>query len=347
MARTGLYKSEVKKARDNLVGQGRHPSVDAVRIELGNTGSKTTIHKYLKELEEEGGGVITKAPLSDALQDLVARLAAQLQAEADEQIAVVRHAADEAIAKSSADGQEVRKTNVALGEQLRATEAALASQKDTTEILQRELLDERSGRLAAELQLESIKERLAENERHRQSLEEKHHHAREALEHYRVASKEQRDQDIRRHEHQTQTLQAEIRQLRQDAMIKQEEIARVNQEAGCLVTELSHTKQTAHESQSMVRGLRTRLDELSGANATKMQLEERLAEKETTLASLQTQLSTAKKERDILLRQVQQLQLELATAAVKHNVQGEILDKLKSFLASQGGQITPTSESAD
>jgi hypothetical protein len=55
MARTGLYKSEVKKARDTLLAIGRRPSVDAVRIELGNTGSKTTIHKYLKELEEEEG----------------------------------------------------------------------------------------------------------------------------------------------------------------------------------------------------------------------------------------------------------------------------------------------------
>ncbi len=52
MARTGLYQSQVKKARDTLVAQGRHPSVDAVRVALGNTGSKTTIHKYLKELEE-------------------------------------------------------------------------------------------------------------------------------------------------------------------------------------------------------------------------------------------------------------------------------------------------------
>ena len=100
MARTGLYKSDVKKARDHLVGQGRHPSVDAVRVELGNTGSKTTIHKYLKELEEEDGGESAKAPLSDALQDLVARLAAQLQEEAEERITTVRRETEEVISKS-------------------------------------------------------------------------------------------------------------------------------------------------------------------------------------------------------------------------------------------------------
>ena len=35
MARAGLYKSQVKKARDMLVAQGKHPSVDAIRIALG------------------------------------------------------------------------------------------------------------------------------------------------------------------------------------------------------------------------------------------------------------------------------------------------------------------------
>ena len=67
MARTGLYKSEVKKARESLLAQSKYPSVDAVRVELGNTGSKTTIHKYLKELEEEDGGATRhKVDISEA-----------------------------------------------------------------------------------------------------------------------------------------------------------------------------------------------------------------------------------------------------------------------------------------
>ena len=35
-----------------ILARGEHPSIDAVRIEMGNTGSKTTIHRYLKELDE-------------------------------------------------------------------------------------------------------------------------------------------------------------------------------------------------------------------------------------------------------------------------------------------------------
>jgi chromosome segregation ATPase len=89
VARSGLDKSDVKKARDDLIALAQYPSVDAVRIALGNTGSKTTIHKYLKELEEEEGGGARKSSISDTLQDLVQRLAARLQEEADLRVAAV------------------------------------------------------------------------------------------------------------------------------------------------------------------------------------------------------------------------------------------------------------------
>jgi hypothetical protein len=56
MARGGIYKSEVIRARTTLLSQGIYPSIDAVRQELGNTGSKATIHRYLKEIGEEEGG---------------------------------------------------------------------------------------------------------------------------------------------------------------------------------------------------------------------------------------------------------------------------------------------------
>ena len=43
MARAGIYKSEVMRARDNLLAMGRYPSIDAIRHELGDTGSKGTV----------------------------------------------------------------------------------------------------------------------------------------------------------------------------------------------------------------------------------------------------------------------------------------------------------------
>ena len=84
MARSGLSKGDIQKVRDTLISQGQYPSVDAVRIALGNTGSKTTIHKYLKELEiEEEKGTIKKITISESIEHLIHCLAEQLQVEAN------------------------------------------------------------------------------------------------------------------------------------------------------------------------------------------------------------------------------------------------------------------------
>src|SRR3546814_1591615 len=68
--------------------------------------------------------------------------------------------------------------------------------------------------------------RLAEHEAHVESLEQKHQHAREALEHYRTSVKEQRDQEQRRHEHQVQGLQVELRQANEGLTGKNHELMR-------------------------------------------------------------------------------------------------------------------------
>src|SRR3546814_15190296 len=95
MARGGLYKSDVQKARATLLVQGKHPSIDALRVALGNTGSKTTIHRYLKELEEEeGASVGAKVAVSDALQDQIGRVAGRLTTNDGDQVAEPTHASD-------------------------------------------------------------------------------------------------------------------------------------------------------------------------------------------------------------------------------------------------------------
>jgi len=60
VTRAGIYKSDVLRARAKLLARGIYPSIDSVRAELG-TGSKSTIHRYIKEIrDEEGGGVRTQ-----------------------------------------------------------------------------------------------------------------------------------------------------------------------------------------------------------------------------------------------------------------------------------------------
>jgi len=76
MARTGITKAQVRACRDQLLAQGRHPSVEALRQALGS-GSNSTIHRFLKELE-------TETPQAGARRQATARtLQAALETLAD------------------------------------------------------------------------------------------------------------------------------------------------------------------------------------------------------------------------------------------------------------------------
>lgn len=88
MARGGINKALVHAARDALLGRGLHPSIDLVRVELGNTGSKSTIQRYLKELNNSQAANLAPLPtLNEKLTTLVSSLAEELTQEAREAVA--------------------------------------------------------------------------------------------------------------------------------------------------------------------------------------------------------------------------------------------------------------------
>lgn len=254
MARGGLYKSEVRKARDSLLVQGKHPSVDALRVALGNTGSKTTIHRYLKELEaEEDQAPGAKVGVSDALQDLVTKLAARLHEEAEATIAAAKAESDEAVrvANSVLDAQ--RKESRSVSEQLQQAELALQTE--------RVLHDETKAALAASrVKIAQLEERvgglttqLTEREAHTASLEDKHRQAREALEHFRASAKEQREQELRRHDHALQELQLELRKAAETMAGKNQELLQLNRDNGRLA---QHQAQLERDVRGLRDGLR-------------------------------------------------------------------------------------------
>lgn len=333
MAKAGIYKSDVKKARDALLAQGKHPSVDAVRIALGNTGSKTTIHKYLKELEDEDGGAGGhKASVSEALQDLVERLAAQLQDEANAKVDAIEAQAVEKARQHDEALNTAHQTTETLKGQLAALEARLAQESAAHGQVRDALQRESIARHTAEQQVADLKERLLENESHRRSLEEKHQHAREALEHYRASVKEQRDQDLRRHEQQVQQLQAEIRTLNQNAIIKQEEVSRLNQEGARLVGDLSHAQKSVREQESQLRQLEAKAESLQVAEERNRALQEQLAARDMEDAQRRIQLDNARRQIAELSQKLHAAEIELAATHAKLEAQQAVNLDLKTYL---------------
>ena len=110
---------------------------------------------------------------------------------------------------------------------------------------------------------EKLQVLLAEKQAQNESLEEKHRHNREAMEHYRQSVKDQREQDQRKHEHQVQQLQAEIRTLNQTLSVKQGDITQLNKDNGRLAAELGATQKAVAKLEAEQRKLITNLESKS------------------------------------------------------------------------------------
>ncbi|MDP3887497.1 integrase [Hydrogenophaga sp.] len=246
------------------------------------------------------------------------RLAARVNEEAEERAtaAQARHAEQvsqhqQATAALKIEAQSTR-------QQLEHTQRTLAEEKTargtTSEALNHKTLE--CTQLAQ--QVLDLQERLAAEERHRQSLEEKHHHARQALEHFRQSTKVQRDQDQRKHEPQVQYLQAEFRSVNETLASKQQEAVHALQDNARLLGDLSRAQGDLHKVQEEVRGLRQLKGELGFAQRRTEELGRRLVEQEAAvqqLSSSNEQLQAKVHE----LTTAKQL-LELALTAAKSSV---------------------------
>ncbi|MDS0026503.1 DNA-binding protein [Enterobacter kobei] len=330
MARGGLYKSDVQKARDALRAQGKHPSVDAVRVALGNTGSKTTIHRYLKELEEEEGqGLGAKVAVSEALHDIVGRLAGRLHEEAETVVAEAQQRFAAQLQERTNALEEARQKVASLDDRLQQGQAALKEERAVRTATEQALAEHVTGVTQLNERIAGLTARLSEHEAHAKSLEEKHAHAREALEHYRTSVKEQREQEQRRHEHQVQELQVALRQANEALTAKNHELLQLNRDNsqwlerhGRLERELTETR----------RGIEARQKELGALRLTAAEhqaLQVRWTQDTQTLEAVRAELATAHRDLTKERERREQAQADALKAGVRQDTLEQLLEQLR------------------
>ena len=258
MARPGVYKSEVRKARAVLMAHGKYPSVDAVRAALGNTGSKSTLHRLLKEIEQETGES-PPTTLSTELQSLVQRLAERLHADADERAAAAlepleaeRREHAHAITRWQTEAQHFR-------DQLEQTEQALTAAQAAHSQEQKTLADTRLALEQWQERAAGLERQLAARDGHLKSIEDKYAHAQEALTHFRQAAKEQRDQELRRHEHERQGLQVELRRAQDSLVAKTQDLLQLNRDNERLTGRVGQLETAVRDAELDVRQQRQQL----------------------------------------------------------------------------------------
>ncbi|RBA54695.1 cointegrate resolution protein T [Stutzerimonas zhaodongensis] len=327
MGRGGINKALVQRARHAIQARGGNPSIDAIRVELGNTGSKTTIHRYLKEIEgADGDGSAVPLSLSEQIANLVGQLADQLEADAQAVLAEER----EQLTRERLDYQN--KTRQAES-RLQVLENQFAQLAEQHQIVQKALLQEQHQRHQVELENARLMQaagdqqaRLHDRDSQIRSLEDKHQHARDALDHYRQASKDQRDQEQRRHESRVQQTQMELRQLQQTLIIKQDELTQLNRDNARLIAEAVQQQRSNRALQQQLNqkikayeAAQIRLETLGSVNEMLEQRHQALQDK----VAMHDEASTLQEE------QTQAMRSELIEAIAKLKV-FEIMPSLTS-----------------
>ena len=127
MAREGITFEQVAAAADDLVGQGKQPTIKAIREALG-TGSPNTVHRHLATWREgRPQAVVTASALPASLTAVIAaeieRAAAQARAEIEARLVQAQAEA----ADLSGAGEALEAERDALVEQV----AALTTERDT------------------------------------------------------------------------------------------------------------------------------------------------------------------------------------------------------------------------
>ena len=270
MARGGVNKAVVHISRTSILARCEHPSIYAVRIEMGNTGSKTTIHRYLKELDEvDSRRGAPQEQIGDELTELVARLAQRLQEQAQEPIDRAQAHYEQLKIELREQLSEAQDAQAQLEQRFEIQGTALSQESANLEAIRSMLQTEQTRNAALNQACSDFELRLTDRDEQIRSLEEKHLHARDALEHYRSAVKEQREQDQRRHEGQLQQVQMELRQAQQSALVRQDEITqlhrdneRVLSESRALNKELNQANDQQHKLSNLNGQLTGQLSQL-------------------------------------------------------------------------------------
>ena len=153
------------------------------------------------------------------------------------------------------------------------------------------------------------------------SLEEKHRHARDALEHFRTAAQEQREQEQLRHDTQVQQLQTELLHLNQTLIVKQSELTQLNRDNASLVGEVG-------EHRKQMKQLEKQLSEKSKQAELASETHAKLLAVTEEKTAIDIQLQSLAEALEVESGKARGLELSLAKLQTELDVKNTLLEKL-------------------
>ncbi|ROS04579.1 plasmid replication DNA-binding protein KfrA [Sinobacterium caligoides] len=241
MARSGVTYFDIEKAAAALLVAGINPTVDSLRSELGNTGSRTTISKYLKEWRDNKHQLKgSEQLLNDSLTEIISSLALKLREQAAEPL----RQAEKKWQENKDRLIEAEDTQKEENQKLLLIVKELQEKNEASNKLNSQLKHDNS-QLTAQLNelkndYSAVNARLEEKEQHLDSANEKYQHSQLSLEHFRDASALAREQLINEHQQQASQQGAQI--LQQQQVINQQQESSIQQRAELLLLQKQQSK---------------------------------------------------------------------------------------------------------
>ena len=184
-----------------------------------------------------------------------------------------------------------------------------------------------------------LERQLAEREAHLASMDAKHQQARDALDHFRLASKEQREREARQHEQAVQALQVELRLATESVAAKNDELLALNRDNARLTEQAGQHSKDLRDVRRALQATQERAAEVDGLRQINQSLEEKLVQATVALETARREWTAASTqwgvERDTLLEALRDAK-----------AQGDRWGAIESMLSSLRMPVEVRAESA-
>lgn len=341
MARLGVTFNEVAEAASQLVGQGKNPTIEQVRLILG-TGSSTTIANHLRQWKEAETKTCLLAVKENIPEELIAFLKGLWERvidQAEQKIKGVEVSYEQAIAELQQDLKKYKNNNrrwqqlfyhwVKEKERLEEdnlalTEANARLQKDNTLLYAKQ---------------DSLTEQLNEKQDRIDELGRLHTRTQANLEHYRESIQQERAQDHERYQREKQDLQTEITTLKEELMMMREKSATIEKHCQAVenkftALELTHTH-LERQFTKQTRELEANQKEKNEHAKVSQHWQNQCKSLQQALADKGNELMEIKTEMKVLLQQLNFAKQSFAETAE----QNKLLEKEKWKIAEERAKL--------
>lgn len=264
MARPGITYHAVAEAANHLLGQGKNPTIEQVRLLLG-TGSSTTIAGHLREWksnQDETSSLAVKENLPTEFIALMKGLWQRLTDQADEKIQIVQQEAASMNHRLQSALDDLRQENSRWKEAYEELRAEKERLLQVNKALEQSIIEEQQAFIAIKTEQAGLIEQLNAKKAHIAELNRLHHLAQQNLDHFRESMREQRLLDQQQFELQKQELQSALQKQKEEVSFMQEKTISSQQQFQLLQQAYSILERNQNEAIAQIKKQTAQLIEL-------------------------------------------------------------------------------------